>query len=131
MARAIKNATVTFGSATYLADLESVPCGVPAERETYDISAMGDTIKKFLCSTANELGEFDIEVLHVGKIDTSDTATQLTISATPETGSAISIDFGKCFLVKVDPGAVSTGDKKATQKLTFRPEGGTPAQSGT
>lgn len=132
MSRAVKTATVTFGSATFFTDLESVPVGVPKERETYDISALGDTVKKFAASNAVENGEFDIEVLHIGDITDDGSAKALTVSITPtDSTTAISINFGNCFLVKVDPGSASTGDKKATQKLTFRPEGGTTAQSGT
>lgn len=128
MSRAVKTASVTFGSATFLTDLESVPVGVPTERETYDISAFGDTVKKFAASQAVEKGEFDIEVLHIGEITDDGSAKALTVSITPtDSANVISISFGNCFLVKVEPGTASTGDKKATQKLTFRPEGGTPA----
>ena len=131
MSRAVKSATVSFGSATYLADLESVPVGVPRERETFDISALGDSVKKFAASSAVEKGEFEIEVIHIGDIDDDGTAKALTVSITPtDSSTAISLSFGNCFLTKVDPGSASTGDKKATQKLTFRPEGGSTAGNG-
>lgn len=128
MARAIKTATLTYGSSSY--DIESIPVGVPEERETFDITAFGDTIKKFFCSNCKELGEFDIEVLKVGTIATSDTASALSISVTDEDGSSVSLSFGDCYLVAVKPGSASTSDRKATQTLTFRPKGGTVQQGG-
>lgn len=129
MSRAVKKATLSYGSGTW--DIESVPVGVPEERETYDVSALNDTVKKFAVSEAAEKGEFDIEVLKVGAIATNGTAQAVSVTITDEDGTSATISFGDCYLVKVEPGSASTGDRKATQKLTFRPKGGSVTPSAT
>ena len=129
MSRAVKKATMSYNNASY--DIESIPVGVPSEREKIDISALNEIVKKFAVSDAEEKGEIEVEVLKIGAISTTNTASALSIVITDEDNTSITLSFGNCYLIKVDPGSASTGDRKATQKLTFCPVGGGSDSNGS
>lgn len=128
----VKSATLTFGSATY--EMASGPAGKSETKEALEVTALTDSVKRFISGALKEVDEFTVTLFQGGTDLTVDTApAALALAVTLENGidadQSVSASIPRAIITKVAyPNQDATGDRKATYDVTFRPDGSVAAQ---
>lgn len=129
----IKSATLTFGTTVF--DMASGPAAKSQTREAVDVTALSDTVKRFIPGAVTENDEFTVTLYDKGSgmPSVGDAPAALSIAVTianGESGSTGEVDatvsYAKAIVTKVAaPNQDASGDRKATVDVTFRPDGST------
>lgn len=126
----VKSATLTFNNVTY--DMASGPAGKSETKEALEVTALSDSVRKFITGALKETDEFTVTLYQKDADDlTVDTTpAALTIAVTLENGidsdATVSVTIAKAIITKVEyPNQDADGDRKGTYDVTFRPDGST------
>lgn len=126
----VKSATLTFNSVTY--DMASGPAGKSETKEALEVTALSDSVRKFITGALKETDEFTVTLYQKDTGDlTVDTApSALALAVTLENGidsdASVSVSIAKAIVTKVEyPNQDADGDRKGTYDVTFRPDGST------
>lgn len=124
---AVKSATLTFNSVSY--DIASAPVGKSETKDAVEVTALSDTVKRFISGALKETDEFTVTLYQQGTDLTVDaTPAALSMSVTLENGIdsdvTASVSYARCIVTKVAySNQDASGDRKATVDVTFRPDG--------
>lgn len=126
---AVKSATLKFGEATY--DMETGPAVKGESRDAVEVTALSDTVKRFIKGALKELDEFTLPLYMKGENDITvdDDPAALEIEVVLENGidediSGIKVSYAKAIVTKVAPSQIqASSDRKALYDVTFRPDG--------
>lgn len=128
----IKSATLKFGNAAY--EMAAAPAGESATREALEVTALSDTVKRFIPGALKEIDEFTVTLYQAkdGNLTVDDAPAALEIEVTLENGSdadaTAKVSFAKAIVTKIAyPNQEASGDRKATYDVTFRPDGSAAA----
>lgn len=126
----VKSATLTFNSNTY--DMASGPAGKSETKEAIEVTALSDSIKRFIQGALKEVDEFTVTLYQKssGDLTVDTTPAALSLAVTLENGvdsdATVSVAIAKAIITKVAyPNQDASGDRKGTYDVTFRPDGST------
>lgn len=126
----VKSATLTFGGATY--EMASGPAMKSETKEAIDVTALTDSVKRFISGALKEMDEFTVTLYQksAGDITVDAAPAALSLAVTLENGidsdATVSASIAKVIVTKVAyPNHDASGDRKATYDVTFRPDGST------
>lgn len=126
----VKSATLTFNSVTY--DMASGPAGKSETKEALEVTALSDSVRKFITGALKETDEFTVTLYQkdTGDLTVDTTPSALALSVTLENGidsdATVSVSIAKAIITKVEyPNQDADGDRKGTYDVTFRPDGST------
>lgn len=124
----VKSATLKFGEATY--EMAAGPSGKSETREALEVTALSDSVKRFIAGALKEIDEFTVTLYQKKENNlTADSApAALELEVTLENGSdedvTVKSTIAKAIVTKVAyPNQEASGDRKATYDVTFRPDG--------
>ncbi len=126
----VKSATLTFNGSTY--DMASGPAGKSETKEAIEVTALSDSIKRFISGALKEVDEFTVTLYQKssGDLTVDTTPAALSLAVTLENGvdsdATVSVAIAKAIITKVAyPNQDASGDRKGTYDVTFRPDGST------
>jgi hypothetical protein len=128
---ALKNATLTFGGATY--DTSTIVILPPETREAVDVTANSDDVHQYIKGALKNHDEITLTIYQKasGNITVDDAPAALSVSGNLEDGVTtpepdVNLSFPRVIVTKVSPPYIeSTGDRKAVYDVTFQPDGST------
>ena len=126
---ALKNATLTFGSATF--DTSTIVILPPETREAVNVTANSDTTSQYIKGALKNLDEITLTIYQKasGNITVDDAPAALSVSGSLEDGvttpdPTVSLSVPCAIVTKVSPPYIeATGDRKAVYDVTFQPDG--------
>ncbi len=132
---ALKNATLTFGTATF--DTATIIVLPPQTREAVDVTANSDDMHQYIKGALKDNDEITLTIYQKssGNITVDDAPAALAIAGTLEDGvttpdPTVNLNIPRAIVTKVSPPYIeATGDRKAVYDATFRPDGSTAAQT--
>lgn len=129
----VKAATLTFGGSTY--DMASGPAGKSETKEALEVTALSDSVKRFITGALKETDEFTVTLYQKssGDLTVDTTPGTLALSVTLENGidsdATVAVSINKAIVTKVAyPNQDASSDRKGTYDVTFRPDGSVAAQ---
>ncbi|MBQ2437939.1 MAG: hypothetical protein II265_07620 [Clostridia bacterium] len=134
---ALKNATLTFGTATF--DTATIIVLPPQTREAVDVTANSDDVHQYIKGALKDNDEITLTIYQKssGNITVDDAPAALAVAGTLEDGvttpdPTINLNIPRAIVTKVSPPYIeATGDRKAVYDVTFRPDGSTAAAQTT
>ena len=134
---ALKNATLTFGTATF--DTATIIVLPPQTREAMDVTANSDDVHQYIKGALKDNDEITLTIYQKssGNITVDDAPAALAVAGTLEDGvttpdPTINLNIPRAIVTKVSPPYIeATGDRKAVYDVTFRPDGSTAAAQTT
>ena len=126
---AVKSSTLKFGGKTY--DMETGPAMKAETKEAVEVTALSDSVKRFIPGALKEIDEFTVPIYMDGTQDITvdDAPASLEIEVTLENGESddvggIKVTYPKAIVTKVAPAQIqASSDRKALYDVTFRPDG--------
>ena len=134
---ALKNATLTFGTATF--DTATIIVLPPQTREAVDVTANSDDVHQYIKGALKDNDEITLTIYQKssGNITVDDAPAALAVAGTLEDGvttpdPTINLNIPRAIVTKVSPPYLeATSDRKAVYDVTFRPDGSTAAAQTT
>ena len=134
---ALKNATLTFGTATF--DTATIIVLPPQTREAVDVTANSDDVHQYIKGALKDNDEITLTIYQKssGNITVDDAPAALAVAGTLEDGvttpdPTINLNIPRAIVTKVSPPYIeATCDRKAVYDVTFRPDGSTAAAQTT
>ena len=134
---ALKNATLTFGSATY--DTSTIIVLPPQTREAVDVTANSDDVHQYIKGALKNNDEITLTIYQKssGNITVDDAPAALAVAGTIEDGvttpdPTVSLNIPRAIVTKVSPPYIeATGDRKLVYDVTFQPDGSAAATQTT
>lgn len=134
---ALKNATLTFGTATF--DTSTIIILPPQTREAVNVTANSDTTNQYIKGALKNNDEITLTVYQKssGNITVDDAPAALAVAGTLEDGvttpdPTVSLSIPRAIVTKVSPPYIeATGDRKAVYDVTFQPDGSAAAAQTT
>lgn len=134
---ALKNATLTFGSATY--DTSTIIVLPPQTREAVDVTANSDDVHQYIKGALKNNDEITLTIYQKssGNITVDDAPAALAVAGTIEDGvttpdPTVSLNIPRAIVTKVSPPYIeATGDRKLVYDVTFQPDGSAAAAQTT
>ena len=134
---ALKNATLTFGTATF--DTATIIVLPPQTREAVDVTANSDDVHQYIKGALKNNDEITLTIYQKssGNITVDNAPAALAVAGTLEDGvttpdPTINLNIPRALVTKVSPPYIeATGDRKVVYDVTFRPDGSTAAAQTT
>jgi hypothetical protein len=134
---ALKNATLTFGNATY--DTSTIIVLPPQTREAVDVTANSDDVHQYIKGALKNNDEITLTLYQKssGNITVDDAPAALAVAGTIEDGvttpdPTVSLNIPRAIVTKVSPPYIeATGDRKLVYDVTFQPDGSAAAAQTT
>lgn len=134
---ALKNAALTFGSATY--DTSTIIVLPPQTREAVDVTANSDDVHQYIKGALKNNDEITLTIYQKssGNITVDDAPAALAVAGTLEDGvttpdPTVSLNIPRAIVTKVSPPYIeATGDRKLVYDVTFQPDGSAAAAQTT
>lgn len=126
---AVKSSTLKFNGKTF--DMETGPAMKAETKEAVEVTALSDSVKRFIPGALKEIDEFTVPIYMNGSQDITvdDAPAALEIEVTLENGESedvggIKVSYPKAIVTKVAPAQIqASSDRKALYDVTFRPDG--------
>lgn len=134
---ALKNATLTFGTATY--DTSTIIVLPPQTREAVDVTANSDDVHQYIKGALKDNDEITLTIYQKssGNITVDDAPAALAVAGTLEDGvttpdPTVNLNIPRAIVTKVSPPYIeAAGDRKLVYDATFRPDGSAAAAQTT
>lgn len=134
---ALKNATLTFGTATY--DTSTIIVLPPQTREAVDVTANSDDVHQYIKGALKNNDEITLTIYQKssGNITVDDAPAALAVAGNIEDGvttpdPTVSLNIPRAIVTKVSPPYIeATGDRKLVYDVTFQPDGSAAAAQTT
>lgn len=134
---ALKNATLTFGSATF--DTSTIIVLPPQTREAVDVTANSDDVHQYIKGALKNNDEITLTLYQKasGNITVDDAPAALAVAGTIEDGvttpdPTVALNIPRAIVTKVSPPYIeATGDRKLVYDVTFQPDGSAAAAQTT